>query len=51
MKAESLNDKLVLNRKTFIDPWASLPVAWSDDDRFGEENVSGTVCTFSIKGS
>ena len=43
IKAESPNDKPVLNRKTFIGPWAGLPVAWSDEDRLAERTYRANV--------
>ena len=53
MKAESPNDKPLLNRKTFIGPWAGLPVAWSDDDQFAERTYRANVarcCKAGIPG-
>ena len=53
VKAESLNDKPVLNRNTFIGPWAGLPVAWTDDDRFAERTYRANVarcCKAGIPG-
>ncbi|MBC8353734.1 MAG: dihydrodipicolinate synthase family protein [Planctomycetes bacterium] len=33
----------MLTRDTFVGPWAGLPVAWTDDDRFDEETYRGDV--------
>jgi 4-hydroxy-tetrahydrodipicolinate synthase len=33
----------MLTRETFIGPWAGLPVAWTDDDRFDEQTYRGDV--------
>ena len=33
----------MLSRETFVGPWAGLPVAWTDDDRFDEETYRGDV--------
>ncbi|MEA1951356.1 MAG: dihydrodipicolinate synthase family protein [Planctomycetota bacterium] len=43
----------MLTRKNFIGPWAGLPVAWTDDDRFDEEIFRGDVarcCHADIPG-
>ena len=31
----------MLTRETFTGPWAGLPVAWTDDDRFRRGDVPG----------
>jgi len=33
----------MLTHETFIGPWAGLPVAWTDNDRFDEETYRGDV--------
>jgi dihydrodipicolinate synthase/N-acetylneuraminate lyase len=33
----------MLTRETFTGPWAGLPVAWTDDDRFDEKTYRGDV--------
>jgi 4-hydroxy-tetrahydrodipicolinate synthase len=33
----------MLTRETFTGPWAGLPVAWTDDDRFDETTYRGDV--------
>ncbi len=43
-------DKSQLTRKTFTGPWAGLPVAWTDDDRFDEETYRGDVFRCCLAG-
>ena len=33
----------MLTRETFFGPWAGLPVAWTDDDKFDDETYRGDV--------
>ena len=43
----------MLTRKNFIGPWAGLPVAWTDDDRFDEATYRADVracCRAAIPG-
>ena len=42
-----------LTRDTFTGPWAGLPVAWTDDDRFDEVTYRADVarcCQAGIPG-
>jgi 4-hydroxy-tetrahydrodipicolinate synthase len=42
-----------LTRENFVGPWAGLPVAWTDDDRFDEATYRGDVarcCDAGIPG-
>ncbi len=44
---------MMLTRKTFRGPWAGLPVAWTDDDRYDEKTYRGDVarcCAAKIPG-
>ncbi|MBN2290854.1 MAG: dihydrodipicolinate synthase family protein, partial [Pirellulales bacterium] len=43
----------MLTRETFIGPWAGLPVAWTDDDRFDEATYRTDVvrcCRAGVPG-
>lgn len=43
----------MLTRETFIGPWAGLPVAWTDDDRFDEATYRADVarcCEVGVPG-
>ena len=43
----------MLTRETFIGPWAGLPVAWTDDDRFDEATYRADVarcCEAGVPG-
>ncbi len=43
----------MLTRDTFTGPWAGLPVAWTDDDRFDEETYRADVarcCKAGVPG-
>ncbi|MBG87811.1 MAG: hypothetical protein CMO80_13035 [Verrucomicrobiales bacterium] len=43
----------MLTRENFIGPWAGLPVAWTDDDRFDEATYRADVracCQAGIPG-
>ncbi|HUS80630.1 MAG TPA: dihydrodipicolinate synthase family protein [Armatimonadota bacterium] len=43
----------MLTREQFVGPWAGLPVAWTDDDRFDEPTYRGDVarcCEAGIPG-
>jgi dihydrodipicolinate synthase/N-acetylneuraminate lyase len=43
----------MLTRKTFTGPWAGLPVAWTDDDRFDEATYRADVarcCAAGVPG-
>ena len=43
----------MLTRETFIGPWAGLPVAWTDDDRFDEETYRADIvscCKAGVPG-
>ena len=43
----------MLTRETFTGPWAGLPVAWTDDDRFDEITYRGDVtrcCRAGVPG-
>lgn len=43
----------MLTRETFVGPWAGLPVAWTDDDRFDESTYRGDVvrcCQANVPG-
>ena len=43
----------MLTRETFTGPWAGLPVAWTDDDRFDEETYRGDIarcCRAGVPG-
>ena len=33
----------MIGREAFVGPWAGLPVAWTDNDRFDEETYRGDV--------
>ncbi len=33
----------MLTRQTLTGPWAGLPVAWTEDDRFDEETYRGDI--------
>ena len=43
----------MLNRETFTGPWAGVPVAWTDDDRFDETTYRTDVarcCEAGVPG-
>jgi 4-hydroxy-tetrahydrodipicolinate synthase len=44
---------MTLTRETFVGPWAGLPVAWTDEDRFDEETYRADVaacCRAGVPG-
>ena len=43
----------MLTRETFVGPWAGLPVAWDEDDRFDEQTYRQDVkrcCQAGVPG-
>lgn len=53
MASAACDDRPMLNRQTLTGPWAGLPVAWTDDDRFAEEVYRANVarcCEAGIPG-